>query len=311
MIDDILDCLVIGGGPAGLTAAVYLARFRRRVAVVDSGSSRATLIPKSHNLPGFPDGIAGPELLRRQRAHARRFGALLLSGTVAGLDRTACGGLAAEIRSDDAPARLEARAVLLATGAIDLEPDLPDVPDAIRRGLLRHCPVCDGFEATGQKIGVIGWGGGATGEALFLRAWSDDVTLLTLGRPMELAAEEARHLERAGVRVVRVAVERVIIEGDRIAALCLAGEGERRFDTLYAALGARVRSELATRLGADCDPDGGIRTDAHQKTTVPGLWAAGDVVCSLNQISVGWGQSAIAAADIHRELTLPDSERVW
>lgn len=299
---DPLDCLVVGGGPAGLTSAVYLARFRRRILLVDAGASRAALIPRSHNLPGFPDGIPGPDLLERQRQQAARYGVETTAGSVARLTHTDDGGFTADI---DRPAgetdAVRTRTVLLCTGALDIEPDLPDFADAIARGLVRHCPVCDGFEVIGQRLGVIGNSSHAIGEALFLRTWSEDVTLLTLGRPIT-DADDSRRLREAGIRVVEAPVTEVTAEDDRITALCLGDDQPERFDTLYSALGCNVRSGLATAVGGRHDDSGSLIVDQHQRTTVPGLWAAGDVVSALNQISVAYGQAAIAATDIHRQL---------
>ena len=165
MTDD-LDCLVIGGGPAGLTAAIYLGRFQRRVLVVDKGWSRAEWITKSHNLPGFPDGVAGPILLGNLRAQARLYGATLETGAVDSLQRD----------NDDAPftakagaSTLTARTVLLATGVIENKPPVPHLADAVKGGLIRTCPICDGYESRGKRIAVLGNGEHAAAEALYLR----------------------------------------------------------------------------------------------------------------------------------------------
>lgn len=292
-----LDCLVIGAGPAGLSAAIYLARFRRRFRVVDGGASRAALIPVSHNHPGFPDGVAGTELLARMRRQAERYGAEIVAGTVDALDRDEDGTFIAAV-GDGA---LRARTVLLATGVVDIEPALPDVVGAVRRGLIRHCPICDAFEITDQKVGVIGHGTSALGEALFLRTYTADLTLLTLGERMTLAPDEARMVAEARIRIVEDPVSRVILEGDAIAALEVGG-AEHRFDTLYSALGCHVRSQLARDLGAAHNELGALAVDDHQRTSVPGLYAAGDVVSALNQIGVAMGQAAIAATAVHNDL---------
>ena len=149
-----LDALIIGGGPAGLAAAIYLARFRRRFLLVDAGASRASLIPTSHNLPGYPEGIAGDDLLAAERAQAERYGAELLRGRVCGVERGE-GGFSARLEvSGEKDREVSARFVLLATGIRDRRPGLPDEEDATRRGILRYCPVCDGYEATGRSVGV-------------------------------------------------------------------------------------------------------------------------------------------------------------
>src|SRR6478752_6598288 len=141
MTPERLDAIIIGAGPAGLTAALYMGRFRRRVLVVDGGDSRAAWIPTTHNHPGFPDGVAGTALLALQRDHALRYGALIQPGTVDGLSILDDGF---ELALDGQT--LRAATVLLACGVEDNAPDLPLVDTSVRRTLLRICPICDGFE---------------------------------------------------------------------------------------------------------------------------------------------------------------------
>ncbi len=309
--------LVVGGGPAGLTAAIYLARFERRFLVVDAGDPRAARIPESHNIPFFGEGIPGPEILRRGRAAAERYGARFLAGTVSGLQQqpgdgggggaSAC--FLAVVEEDGAARRLRARRVLLATGAVDAEPALPDLPDAVRRGLVRYCPICDGYEARGRRIAVIGHGARGLGEAVFIaRTYSDDVSLLTLGRRMELSEEQREAAERHRVRVVEAPVAALDVQGDRIAAIRVGGGEEHRFDVLYSALGLTYRSELGIALGARHDPSGALLVDAHNQTTVKGLYAAGDIVRGLDQIVVAMGHAAVAATHIHNRCGLPTED---
>ena len=307
MTGDILDCLVIGGGPGGLTAAIYLARFRRRVLVVDAGESRAEWIPRSHNHAGFPDGIPGPELVARMRAQAERYGARLARGRVGRIERRQDGTFAAALEDGR---QLAARRVLLATGAIDGEPKVEDLRGLIWRGLVRHCPICDGYEVIGRKIAVLGAGVCRTHEALFLRTYTADLTLMTLDRPWdEVPADDRRRLEEAGVTLVDSPVAGVAAEGD--AVVLHTQDGRRhRFEVLYTALGLHARSDLATALGADHDQDGALLVGEHQQTSVEGLYAVGDVVQGLAQISVAMGQAAVAATAIHNSLPLvPDRGR--
>ncbi len=296
-----LDCLVVGAGPAGLSAAIYLARFRRDAWVLDGGPGRASLIPLSHNHPGFPDGIAGPELLRRMRSQAERYGAVLKPGRVDRLERLEEG----EFLAISGEHRIRTRRVLLATGAEDIEPELPGVENAIRRGLVRHCPICDAYEVVDQKVALIGYGKCRVQEALLLRGYTADLTILTLGRGLDISPEEQETLTSAGIRVLDEPVAELVVEGDRIAAWHMRSGGKHRFDTLYTALGSRIHSTLATDLGADVDEDGALLVDPHQRTSVPGVYAAGDVVQGLSQISVAMGQAAIAATDINASLALP------
>ena len=292
-----LDCLVIGGGPAGLTAAIYLARFRRSVRVIDSGSSRAALIPLSHNYPGFPEGVSGIELLRRLREQARRYGAVLTAGHVDTLERSRANFIAG-----CSTETVEARTVLIATGVVDIEPALPNVKDAIRGGLVRHCPICDAYEVIGKKVAVIGRGARGVSEAQFLRHYTDALTLFTLGSGHEITDDERCALERMGIAVVDERVIEVCTEQDAIAGLTVASGKTYRFDTLYSALGCNVRSELARALGAARDGAGQIVVDDKLRTTVEGVYAVGDVANDLNQIAVATGHAAIAATRIHNAL---------
>lgn len=295
-----MDCLVIGGGPAGLAAAVYLARFRRDVVVVDGGASRASWIPISHNIVGFPEGVSGTDLLARLRGQATEFGARIVAGEVTGLRRTEAGF---EAVLDGG--RLTAARVLLATGGLDVEPELPGIRDAVRRGLVRYCPICDAYEVTGRKVALIAFGTCRIREALLLRGYTDDLTVLTLGQRMEMSAEDRRTLEEAGVRLLQAPVAALDVQGDSIVAWQLGDGSEHRFDAIYSALGTRVRSGLATALGAAADEDGALLVDRHQQTTVPGLFAAGDVVAGLSQVSVASGHAAVAATHMNASLPFP------
>ena len=306
---DDLDCLIVGGGPAGLTAALYLARFHRRFLVVDSGSARASWIPTSHNIPVFAEGISGRDILARQRAHAVQYGASILDGTVTALQKLTDHFVAVLEAPDGRAHQVRARRVLLATGAVDIEPDLPDLPHAVQRGLVRYCPICDGYEARDKKIAVIGYGHRGLGEAVFVaRTYSRDVTLLTLGQGMDLDADEQRRVEQHGINVVHEPVTALDLEADRITALRTGSGQEHRFEVLYSALGLKIRSDLAMALGAKHDGAGALIVDEHNQTTVKGLYAAGGVVRGLDQIVVAMGHAAVAATDMHNRCELPTED---
>lgn len=294
-----LDCLVIGAGPGGLTAAVYLARFRRRFAVVESGESRADWDYVSHNLPGYPDGIASREFLARLRRQAERYGADIKRGRVEALTTHPRGGFTARLADG---AVIEARTIILATGAEDVEPELPGIESAVRRGLIRHCPICDAYEVIDKRVALIGYGKCRIREAFLLRAYTSDLTVLTLGRELTMSDEEREALRDRGIAVIAEPIKTITLNDDQIEAWQTGSGAELRFDRLYTALGFKVRSDLARGLGARLDEDGAVLTDDHQRTSVPGLYAAGDVVRGLAQISVALGQAAIAATDINNTL---------
>src|SRR5215207_3975781 len=146
-----VDVLIVGAGPGGLMAAIYLARFKRKVVIVDASASRAALIPKSHNLPAFTHGISGVELLARMKEQVAALGVHLVEGTVDTVSQ-ARSGFVASVRG----ANIRASKVVLATGIVDRHPPMKDWVSAVAEGLLRYCPICDAFEARGKKIGVIG-----------------------------------------------------------------------------------------------------------------------------------------------------------
>jgi thioredoxin reductase (NADPH) len=305
---DILDCLIVGGGPAGLTTALYLARFKRRFRVVDSGSPRAAWIPTSHNIPVFAEGISGKDILARARTNLDQYGDCVLSGMITGLRRQPDRFIAVVEGNDGSTSQIAARRVVLATGAVDIEPDLPDVPNAVQRGLVRYCPICDGYESRDQKIAVIAYGAHGIGEAVFIaRTYSRDVTLLTLGQRLELDHEQQAKLDEHGIKVVEAPVESLSMEDDRISAVNVAGK-EHRFDVLYSALGLKYRSDLAISLGAEHDPSGSLIVDSHCQTSIKGLYAAGDIVRGIDQIVVGMSHAAVAATHIHNHCELPTED---
>ena len=292
------EILIVGAGPAGLTAATYLARFRRRVLVADGGAPRACWIPVSHNMPGFPHGITGDAILKRMTEQAREYGAVIEAGRIESLTRDGDGFIA---RINGREVRV--RAVLLATGVIDHHPDLPGVERAIERSLVRICPICDGYEAIDKAVAVIGEDDKGVREAAFLRTYSDRVTLIHTG-PVEALTEQAE-MERLGIELIRAPIDNVRLEGDRVTALSWGGTF-RAFDLVYSALGTSPNVELAQALGARRDDDRRLTVDAHQMTSVDGLYAAGDVVRGLNQIAVATAEAAVAATAIHNALREAD-----
>ena len=292
---DVLDCLIIGGGPAGLTAAVYLARYRRSVAVYSKGKSRASYIPKSHNYPGFPSGISGPELLELLNRQAKSYGVAVVPSRVTSLKKDAD---VFEAGFDGGSVR--ARAVLLATGLIDAAPEIEGLERALTEGLVRYCPVCDAFEATDHKIAILG-GRDAIAKAKFLRDYSKDVTLIWSG---EEQPPELEDLRDAGIKLIpRLAALEICDKKICAKKICAVTNGGREsFDILYPALGCKVGSDLALSLGASVGDVGALKVDEHQRTSVEGLYAAGDVVSDLHQIAVATGHAAIAATHIHKTL---------
>lgn len=292
-----VDCAVIGAGPAGLTAAIYLRRFRRRCVVFDAGGSRAALIPRSHNHPAFPDGIRGSELLERMRAQLEVFGGVPVSAEVEAV-RPAGRGFVVEA----AGRVFAAQGIILATGVRDRLPPMPDAVAQVKAGRIRQCPVCDAWEVRGRRIAVIGALPCSVGEALFLRHYTEDVTLVTLGARFDPPPEVAEQLSRAGIAVETRPVRR-LSAGERQGVVLHLGGFERvAFDVAYSGLGVEPQVALAEQLGVARAGDGRIETDGGQRTSVPMVWAAGDVVTGLNQIAVAMAQAESAATGFHTEM---------
>ncbi len=288
------NAIIIGAGPAGLTTAIYLGRFRRPPLVIDGAASRARWIPKSHNILGFPQGIGGQALLGQLRAHAEQYGASIRRATVEHLTLES-EGFAVHLPGDT----VRGCYVVLATGVQDHLPSLPGAEDAVRRGLLRICPICDAYEATGKRIAVIGDSQRGEREADFMKAYSSSVTLLYIGvdhDPQRRARVEARDIE-----LIETSLQSLTIETDNLRLRLPSGQN-REFDVFYTALGCSPRNSLATVLGAACDENSQLTVSSHCETSVPGLYAVGDVVRGLNQVVVAAAEGAIAATHIHNRL---------
>lgn len=298
MASDVDDCIIVGAGPAGLTAAIYLARYHLAIRLFDSGTSRASWIPTSHNHAGFPDGISGNELLARMQEQAAKYGALREPKRVTDIRKD--GDLFVVCCGTD---HYRARSVLLATGVVNNRPEGIDNAlhdEALARGLLRYCPVCDGYEVTDRKVAVIGTGSHGAAEAQFIRTYTADVTLISPDAGHSFDDECLAELDDAGVRRVEGPCGGYAIEGSQLAVD--TAEGRMLFDSVYPALGSTIRSGLAEKLGARLTEAGCVLTDDHQETSVPGLFAAGDVVKGLDQISHAMGQAGVAATTIRNTL---------
>ncbi|UZF95617.1 NAD(P)/FAD-dependent oxidoreductase [Bosea sp. NBC_00550] len=291
-----LDCLIIGGGPAGLTAAIYLARFHLKIIVADDGNSRALQIPLTRNHAGFPKGISGTDLLRRMRVQALKYGVGFIDTHIDRL-QAADDGFQAEVGAS----LVSARSVLLATGVTNRRPAIPEDlhANALRRGQLRYCPVCDGYEVTDQDVAVIGRDARALSECIFLRSFTDRVTLVLDDRS-ELTDLDLDRVRTIGVTIVGGRPKDFVLDPSRIHFW--VGEHFMTFDAIYPALGSEVHSELAASAGATLTEEGCVKVDAHQRTDVSGLYAAGDVVVGLDQISHAMGEAGVAATTIRNDL---------
>src|SRR4029078_6438370 len=254
----------------------------------------AAKIPESHNYPGF-FGINGLELLGRLRAQAEGYGIASTADRAQSLRRER-DRFIASCKSGN---HVHARFVLLARGLVDhcptIEGELANDPS----GVIRFCPICDGYEAIDQRVGVLGGIDAGSKKALFLRTYTENVSLFLTDETID-AVSRAK-LDENDVRIVHKPKRIKLAPEGTVSILTESGESHE-LDALYPALGCTVRGELATALGASCTENGNLLVDDHQRTSVEGLYAAGDVVTDLHQLIVAFGHAAIAATDIHNKL---------
>jgi thioredoxin reductase (NADPH) len=251
---------------------------------------------------GFPAGLSGVELLSRLREQATRYGTAIRPGTVQTLVQQE-GGFVTTVGGD----RFTSATIVLATGVIDRSPDMPGLREATLSGCVRWCPICDGYEVTDLDVAVLASAGEALAHALFLRTYTRRLTLFALPGGQALDAAERRAMDQAGIRLITEPIEQLHMDGARRAIVQLVDGRELGFDTLYPMLGCTGRTELARHLGAAHDDEGMLQVDAHQCTSVQGLYAVGDAVNALNQLCLAAAHAATAATAIHN--ALPDNWR--
>ena len=289
------DCIIIGGGPAGLTAAIYLARYRRNIKVYDACNSRAQKIPVSHNYPGFPEGISGKDLLERLREQVRAYEIPLINTSIEALEPKNGNFL---IKSSDAI--VCAKNIILSTGLKDIEPPLANIAEGVSGGLIRYCPICDGYEAINKNVAVLGKGKHALEEALFLRDYTSYVTLITSDKAEEWSKKDLKKIHEAKINAIQEAVLEITYSFNK-AKIIFSNASALEYDCIYLAFGCIENNKLAEDLNATLKK-GRLVVNKDQVTSVNGLFAAGDIVSGLNQICVATSEAAIAATNIHNNL---------
>ena len=293
------DVIVVGGGIAGLSAALILGRSLRRVLVCEAGRPRNAASPALHGLLGH-DGVAPLELLRVARGQLRRYDSVELRTAEVRDCRRVEGGYEAALAGGG---RAQGRAVLVATGLTDDLPRLRGAEERFARGVY-HCPYCDGWEVREQPLAAFGCGHAAAGLALELTVWSDDVVLLSDG-PAELSEKDRRRLVSNGVGVDERRIER--LEGDgRLERVRFAGGGALERAALFYVPAWQEKSDLAARLGCRMDRHGLAEAGRAAETNVPGVWVAGDASSGLQLAAVASSEGARAAVAINTWLLKQD-----
>jgi thioredoxin reductase len=287
------DVAIVGGSFAGISAALPLARARRRVAVFDSGLRRNRFAARSHGFFGH-DGDGPGELAAQSRAQLAAYPGVTMIDTAL----AAAGGSAEAFELRDGARTWQARRVVLAHGVADELPDVPGLRERWGRSVF-HCPYCHGYELNRGRIGVIATGPASLHQALLLPEWGA-VTLLCNGA----VAPDAQELQSLGARGVAIEVTPVAAVEDE-AAVRLADGRILRFDGLFTASTTRPASPLAEQLGCEHEssPLGVyVKTDAMKQTTVPGVFACGDLARAAGNVPLAVGDGAMAGAATHRSL---------
>jgi thioredoxin reductase len=303
------DVVVVGGGAAGLSAALVLTRARRRVAVVDAGQPRNA--PAAH-MQGFlgSDGLPPSELLAAGRAEVAGYGGHLLSGTVAAI--TPCTPVGAdgrprfEVVGEDGHI-LRTRRVLVTTGLRDDLPNVPGVRERWGRDVL-HCPYCHGYEVRDRPLGVLGGTPTPTHESVahahLVRQWSDDVVYFANGSP--LTAQQREQLVAAAIGIVEDPVARLVIEDDKLTGVQLANHRVVPRAAVFVRPQFVPNDTLLSDLGCEPSQSGWVAVDATGRTSVPGVWAAGNAVNPRAQVITAAGEGSAAAIAINNDLVEED-----
>jgi thioredoxin reductase len=293
-MNDAYDVAVVGGGAAGLGAALVLGRARRRVVVFDAGEPRNAGVPHAYGFLGH-DGIDPAELLRRGRAEVAGYGVDLVDGRVAEI--VPLGDERFTVRSSWRS--VEARAVVLATGLVDPLPPIPGL-DEIWGVDAAECPYCHGWEVRDSRIGVVGSSDKLARVSALLTQWSRDVMVISAEASRFGATEEAR-LRAAGVQVVPEAVARFATANGRLRAVVLESGREIERDAIFVAMATRAASDLAARL-CDVDAAGFAVVDAEGRTSRPGVWAVGNASDRIAKLVHAAAAGSRAAASINAHL---------
>src|SRR5919206_3852913 len=290
------DVVVIGGGAAGLSAALVLARARRDVLVVDAGEPRNA--PAAH-MQGFlsRDGLPPGELLALGRAEVVGYGGEILPGAVSELVR--CGSAGFWVLLGDGQ-RISARRLLVATGLRDELPDIPGLRNRWARDVL-HCPYCHGHEVRDHRLGVLGGRPGGVRYAQIVRQWTHDLVYFTA--PGTLTAVERSQLAARAIAVIEGSIEQLVIDDDTLRGVQLDDGCVVPRDALFIPPRFVPSNQLVVNLGCRVDDDGWVNTDGTGRTSIPGVWAAGNLVDPRAQVITAAGAGSAAAIALNADLT--------
>lgn len=299
------DIAIVGGGPAGLSAAIWSARYLHSTALIDSGDPRNWETVGIHGFLGLPN-VRPPELRRRGRESCRKLGVEMVDAVALCVTKLEPERFEVALEGGD---KIESQRVMLAIGIRDVWPDIPGLDHVYGRSA-HVCPDCDGFEARGRKVVVIGHGRRAIGMALNLTTWTRDIIVCTNGRPAEMDEPEyCRKLDALNIPVLTERVVRVSSSGSSIECLELENGMQLDAEKLFFTLAQYPADDMAVQLGCERDDEGNIIVDAHQHTSVEHVYAAGDVTPGPQLAIAAAAGGAIAALAMHKSL-VPEGRKL-
>lgn len=296
MADDVdYDAIIVGGGFAGLSAALWLGRFRRRTLVLSAGPSRNARACAAHGYPGY-DGANPADLLAKMTHEVDQYPSVTrVEGHVSTAAKEGdnfCVTVGARA--------YRARRILLATGIEDVGPDLPDF-ESFEGTSIWHCPACDGYEYAGGRLVIVGRGPQLAGYVSEFLAYTEHLTVLTNGAGPEFADAEKAALDRRGIAVYTAPVQRLVGREGQLERIELDDGTNLDADAIFYSVGHVRRTELIEQLGCELGADG-VVMGRCQETTVPGIYAAGDIAPLEELVVVAAAMGAVAANNLHRSL---------
>jgi thioredoxin reductase (NADPH) len=290
------DVIIVGGGLAGLSAAIYLGRARRRTLVVDAGKSLAAWEPQVQNYLGFPQAIPGEELLERGRLQAREYQVEFATDTIESAERQN-----GTFKLKGEKGRYEARRVLLATGLFHLPPEISGVDECLGRSIF-FCKDCDGWRVQKRDIAIVGRRNEAVEYALAMLSYSSCVLVATNGRPAAWDEIHAGWLEEYKIPVYHQRITQIEHQSGNLLSIQFEDGQALRLDCMFTTRGDIFHNQLARMLGAELDEEGQVLVDSEGETCIPGLYAAGCVTPANCQMIIAAGEGAKAAQAINRDL---------
>lgn len=290
------EIVIIGGGLAGLSAAIYLGRALRQTLVLDDEHSLALWEPLAQNYLGFPEGVDGRELLARGKRQAQKHGVQFETDTVLEVTRSAD---AFQLRTDAGTYR--ASRLLLATGLYHLPPEIPGVDECLGQSMF-FCKDCDAYRVQGRRIAIIGKNDEAVEYGLAMLLYSPCVLIATNGKPITWSSQHARWIEEYRLPVMTHPISGVEHTDGQVQSLQFSNGERFAVDSIFTTRGDVYHNRLAQTVGAELDAEGQVVVGSDCRTSVPGLYAAGCITTANCQMIIAAGQGAAAAQAINRNL---------